>query len=191
MEILNSGSAFDACGGVLWGAGVVHATKLLSELEGIFADREAYETMDPRQVVYEVTSHTAVPEGKAGGLFFGVSRILPGAVGNEYFMTKGHFHANRDTAEYYFGISGTGVLLLMDEAGGCAAQGVEKGSLHYIAGNIAHRLVNTGGQTLVVGACWPSEAGHDYEKIQRSGFSVRVMCVNGKPALVKAGEYAG
>jgi glucose-6-phosphate isomerase len=190
MEILNSGSTFDVYGGTLRGAGIVHSTKLLSELGGIFADREAYEAMDPRQVVYEVTSHMAVPEGKAGGLFFGISRILPGTVGNEYFMTKGHFHANRDTAEYYFGISGTGVLLLMDEAGGCTAQEVEKGSLHYIGGNIAHRLVNTGGQVLVVGACWPSDAGHNYENIHQSGFPVRVMCTGGKPALVKAGEYA-
>jgi hypothetical protein len=37
------------------------------------------------------------------------------------------------------------------------------------------RLVNIGDSQLAVGACWPSDAGHDYASIDRAGFSVRVL----------------
>jgi glucose-6-phosphate isomerase len=90
-------------------------------------------------------------------------------------MTKGHFHRRREAAEYYWGIAGSGVLLLLDEAGNCTAQAVEPGSLHYIPGFTAHRLVNTGSEKLVVGACWGSDAGHDYGALTTEGFPVRVV----------------
>lgn len=170
--------------GEISGENTAHAQKRFCEIAGIFADTEAASRVDPETIVYEVSTHAAVEEGTAGGLFFGTSRIHPGKAGDEYFMTKGHFHARRETAEYYWGISGEGVLLLMDETGSCTAQRVQKGSLHYIGGHIAHRLVNTGEEDLVVGACWPSDAGHDYGSIQTQGFPVRVVCRNGEAALI-------
>ena len=99
-------------------------------------------------------------------------------------MTKGHFHARRETAEYYWGIAGKGVLLLMDESGNCTVQAVEKGSLHYIGGHIAHRLINIGDEDLLVGACWPSDAGHDYGSIAGSGFPVRVVCKDNQAVVI-------
>ncbi len=183
MKIEKSTESYQLLTGSLAGKFAASSRKLLSELEGVFSDADAFSKMDGSTVVYEVSSHMPVAEGTPGGLFFGTSRIHPGKVGKEYFMTKGHFHARRETAEYYWGISGTGLLLLMDENGGCAAQKVEPGSLHYIGGHIAHRLVNTGDQDLVVGACWPSDAGHDYGSIQQSGFPVRVVCENGEIRL--------
>ena len=171
--------------GALSGKNTGSVQKKLGEITSIFADQQAAETMDPDTVVYEVSTHTEVPEGTPGGLFFGTSCIHPGKVGDEYFMTKGHFHSRRETAEYYWGISGEGVLLLLDEEGNCKAEAVEKGSLHYIGGHIAHRLVNTGDSDLVVGACWPSDAGHDYGTIAESGFPVRVVCQQGRPELVE------
>lgn len=183
MRIEKSTESYQLLTGDLAGKFAASSRKLLSELEGVFSDADAFSKMDGSTVVYEVSSHMPVAEGTPGGLFFGTSRIHPGKVGKEYFMTKGHFHARRETAEYYWGISGTGLLLLMDENGGCAAQKVEPDSLHYIGGHIAHRLVNTGDQDLVVGACWPSDAGHDYGSIQQSGFPVRVVCENGEIRL--------
>jgi glucose-6-phosphate isomerase len=161
--------------GQVTGTDVLYSRKTLGQLAGVFADEAARSAMDPDTVVYEVLSRQTVPEGTPGGLFFGTSILHPGKVGDEYFMTKGHFHQRREAAEYYWGISGTGVLLLSDEAGRCTAQAVEPGSLHYIPGCTAHRLVNTGAEDLVVGACWGSDAGHDYGALAGEGFPVRVV----------------
>lgn len=58
-------------------------------------------------------------------------------------MTKSHFHENMDCTEFYFGIAGEGLLLLMDETGQTWAEKIYEGSLHHIDGHIAHRLMNT------------------------------------------------
>lgn len=170
--------------GLLQGQAVQTTQRVLKDLKGCFSDSEAFEESDLSQIVYEVQIHARETEGKEGGLFWGVSCVYPGKVGNEYFMTKGHFHLQRDTAEYYFGIQGEGVLLLMDESGKCRGEKVKAGSLHYIPGKIAHRLVNSGNGNLLVGACWPSNAGHDYGSIAQNGFSKRVFCMDNSPKLV-------
>ena len=97
-------------------------------------------------------------------------------------MTKGHFHAKRDTAEYYFCISGRGALILMDEEGNCWAEKMERGTLHYIPRSVAHRLANTGEEVLAVGCCG-ADCGHDYASIARTGFAKRLREVDGEPKL--------
>ncbi|MDF2537219.1 MAG: glucose-6-phosphate isomerase [Herbinix sp.] len=171
-------------GGGIRGEKVSHGIKYLEQLQGVFEDREAFGAMDPKTLVYEVDSQAMVSEGTAGGLFFGTSYIHPGQVGNEYFMTKGHYHNRRESAEYYWGIEGSGLLLLMEESGSIRAEQVIPGSLHYIPGNTSHRLVNTGTTVLTVGACWPSDAGHDYKSIEENGFTARVVNVDGKPVVL-------
>jgi len=171
--------------GHIEGDQVTHGGRRLADLPNVFDDQIAYEKMDKDTVVYQVDSHTAVPEGTSGGLFFGTSYVYPGQVGDEYFMTKGHYHQRKETAEYYWGITGVGVLLLMDEEGICRAEQVEIGSLHYIPSNIAHRLINTGKELLTVGACWPSDAGHDYKSIEDTGFLAKVVNIDGMPVIVK------
>jgi glucose-6-phosphate isomerase len=138
--------------------------------------------MPPDTLVYKVEVHEAVKD-IPGGLYFGVSHVYPGRVGYEYFMTKGHFHVRRDTAEYYWGISGHGILLFMDEKREVWAEEIISGSLHYIPGNTAHRLINSGDSELTVGACWPSDAGHDYATIVNAGFSAWVLEKNGRPEI--------
>lgn len=99
-------------------------------------------------------------------------------------MTRGHFHEKREAAEYYWGISGNGLLLLMDEDRSHRVEAVSPGSLHYIPGWTAHRVVNTGDEPLRFGACWPADAGHDYDTIARDGFSARIFCRDGVPVVV-------
>ncbi|RYZ17310.1 MAG: glucose-6-phosphate isomerase, partial [Sphingobacteriales bacterium] len=135
------------------------------------------------EVVYRVEACFPVAEGTEGGLFFGTSRIMAGQVGDEYFMTQGHFHQKPDRGEFYWGIQGEGVLLLMDADRNTRAEKVFPGSLHYIHAYIGHRLVNTGNTELTVGACWPSDAGHNYGEIREKGFSKGVFNRNGVPTL--------
>jgi glucose-6-phosphate isomerase, archaeal len=166
------------------GKPVINQTRKLKDIPGIFQDEKAFSEMDHEQLAYTVQAWLPVADGTSGGLFFGASTIYPGKVGNEYFMTKGHFHAQSDRAEFYWGVQGKGMLILMDRERNTWAEEVYPGSLHYIGGEIAHRLANTGVEKLIVGACWPSDAGHDYEEIAVNGFSARLVEVNGLPTLV-------
>jgi glucose-6-phosphate isomerase len=99
-------------------------------------------------------------------------------------MTRGHFHARRDRAEFYTTVQGEGMLILMDEDRSTRVEIMSPGSLHYIPGYTAHRTVNTGDSPLVFWACWPSDAGHDYETIAERSFGARVLRRNGVPEVV-------
>lgn len=166
------------------GEPVIDQQRSIKDIAGIFLDQEAVKLILPETPVYTVQSWLPVAEGTPGGLFFGTSTIISGKVGNEFFMTKGHFHAQSDRAEFYWGVQGKGMLILMDRNRRTWAEEVYPGSLHYIGSEIAHRLANTGDENLIVGACWPSDAGHDYEEIAVNGFSARLMEVDGNPKLI-------
>ena len=45
-------------------------------------------------------------------MIIGVTRMEPGKVGDEYYMTRGHIHARPNRPEMYYGESGVGVMLL-------------------------------------------------------------------------------
>ena len=184
LSIVEPTYTVDYSDGKISGKEVLNPIKKMKELAAIFEDSDAFLKIDGEKTVYEVQAIFPVKEGVNGGLFYGKTIIYPGKVGNEYYMTKGHFHQKKDRAEFYWGIKGEGILLLMDENRNCWAEKMFSGSLHYIDGFIAHRTVNTGKDKLVFGACWPSDAGHNYEEIIRNGFSARVKEIEGKPQLI-------
>lgn len=188
LPLESSPVGLDLSTGAVLGDPAVRLTRTLSDLKGVFADEAARAAMKPDTLAYRVDCYFPVAEGKSGGLFFGCTFLEPGLVGDEYFMTKGHFHANIDTAEYYWCLRGQGVLLLMTEDRHCRAERLTPGSLHYIPGRTAHRVINTGSETLCFGACWPADAGHDYESIAARGFSARVVRTPDGPAVVPAEE---
>jgi glucose-6-phosphate isomerase len=174
----------DWSSGTLAGAGVEESAKTLGQLAGIFHDEAAWRAMDPETVVYRVQFWRPVPDGTPGGLFWGATTVEPGRVGDEYFMTHGHFHAQRDRAEIYATVKGTGAMIFMDEAGNTWSQAMKPGTVHYIPGRVAHRVANTGDEPLVFLASWPSDAGHDYGSIRSTGFSKRLILREGEPCLV-------
>ncbi|HML49397.1 MAG TPA: glucose-6-phosphate isomerase family protein, partial [Clostridia bacterium] len=136
-------TAVDFSTGALSGS-VAESVKRLGDLQGVFADEAARARMPQDAVVYTVQVHKAEREGVPGGLCFGTSFIHPGVVGEEFHMTRGHFHDRPEAAEYYWCLQGEGILLLMDRNRHCTAMRMTPGSLHYIPGHTAHRLVNTG-----------------------------------------------
>lgn len=156
---------YNGTAAALEGTTVIKKETTLSSLQGIFQNQSALGKMDLNQVIYEVEMHdNGLKEGTKGGLFFGISHIHPGKVGNEYFMTRGHVHQVEDTGEYYWGLKGQGLLILSFPNGKTCVEEVQPNSLHYIPGKVAHRLVNTGHEVMSVGACWLTEAGHNYCK---------------------------
>ena len=172
--------------GLLSGAPVEQSVKTLGQLKNIFLNEHARESMNPNTVVYRVQAWCPVPQGTEGAQFWGTTVIEPGLVDNEYFMTHGHFHEKRDRTEYYATIEGEGALILMDESGKTWMEPMSPGTLHFIPPNVAHRVANTATIPLRLVACWPSDAGHDYDVIRRSGFGARLLKVNGKPSFVRS-----
>ena len=171
-------------GGDIGGEGLLTSARTLADLKGVFADEAAFAAMDKSKVVYRVKSIEPDPQGTPGGLYMGITYLEPGKVGKEYFMTKGHFHLNPSSTEFYWGVSGEGMLILMDSQRNVWAEKMAPGTLHYIRAGIAHRVANTGNETLVFAASWPSDAGHDYGSILEKGFAARLLEVDGKPELV-------
>lgn len=179
-----AGLSIDWTDGALTGTDLHVSMKTMGELRSIFADRQAADRMPADLEIYRVQTYMPVPAGTEGGLYWGRTVLQPGKVGDEFFMTKGHFHRIRNRGEYYLTLQGTGALLLMDEARNTRSEEMFPGSAHYIPGHTAHRVANTGSTPLVFAACWPSDAGYDYETIDREGFSARMLLRNGKPVLV-------
>ena len=158
--------------------------RTIADLESYFLDQSAARQMPPDTLLYEVQSYEPLSEGTDGGLFWGNTTLYPGTVGDEYFMTKGHFHHIRNRGEFYVTSKGNGALLLMEENGPTVAETMSPGSVHYIPGHHAHRVANTGSEPLIFIACWPSDAGYDYASIERNGFSARLLKRNVGPTLV-------
>ena len=169
--------------GALQVPGLRSSERKLGQLKGIFCDEQAFQQLDPETIVYRVWWWEPVPSGTEGGLFWGTTEIQPGRVGKEYFMTHGHRHALRERAEFYGTVAGTGKLVLSDSAERTWFEDMTPGSLHYIAGDVAHRVVNTGNVVLRFVACWPSDAGHDYEIVGGRGFGARITEEQGAPVL--------
>jgi glucose-6-phosphate isomerase len=170
--------------GDMRGQKVIESQKHLGDLKGIFLDEAARSACDAATIVYRVQYWQPVEQGKEGGLFWGVTRIEPGTVGEEFYMTHGHFHADRSRAEYYATAQGEGLLMLMDDSRRTWTEAMSPGTLHYIDGRYAHRVINTGKVPLTFWACWPSDAGYDYGTIANKGFGARVFRRNGEAAIV-------
>ncbi len=110
--------------------------------------------------------------------------IMPGRIGAEYYLTKGHFHAWRPAAELYIGLRGEGVMLLEDEATGeSKLVPLIPNSAVYVPGFTAHRTINTGKVPLTYLGVYPAQAGHDYGLIAERNFRKVVLAVDGKPTL--------
>lgn len=167
------------------GPGAARHPRRASDLHGIFRDSEALVGLirggDP--VIYE-TYEPAVPEAP-GHLMFGLTVLHPGRVGDEYFMTRGHYHVQRQTAEVYLCLRGRGYLVMQMEQGEVRAAPMEPGSVVYVAPGWAHRSVNIGDEPFVLFYTFPADAGHDYGAIGRDGFGLRVVEVNGEPAVIE------
>lgn len=162
----------------------------LSQMKGMFADTAAaekiLETEDP--VLYE-WFELGCPE-RAGDLAFGVTILKPGKVGGEYYMTKGHFHTQLDTAEVYYTFGGEGYMVMENPEGDTIEMPLSKGQTVYVPRRYAHRMVNTGSTPLITFFVFAADAGHDYGTIETKGYHKMVVERDGKPAIVPNPKWA-
>ena len=178
--------ALDAASGKLEPA-TSRIERRLSAMRGMYrdgaAERAAIADGDP--LVYEVLQYDLPAE--AGQLVMCTTILQAGRVGDEYYMTKGHYHAKREAGEVYLGLRGRG-LLVMQAGDRFATLQMGPGVAAYVPPYWAHRTVNTGDEPLIFFAVYPGDAGHDYETIAREGFPQRVLHGDDGPTLVPAHE---
>jgi glucose-6-phosphate isomerase, archaeal len=158
--------------------------KRLSEFRGIYRDGQALQRLVADRG--DVETYT-VREYRAEGadIFFGTTTMQPGLVGDEYFMTRGHFHARADRGEIYYTQSGTGILLLQSRSGEVRSVPMAVGTCAFIPPDWAHRSVNTGHGPLVFVWCCNQDAGHDYAEILTGGMGQRVVARHGSAVVVR------
>jgi len=167
-----------------------HIERFLSALTNMFYDADAAARFLKEHgdvLLYEVYEKT-IPQ-RDGEVQFCSSITHAGKIGSEYFMTKGHFHARRDTAEIYYCLRGKGYMLMERENGDYEIGELLPGRTVYVPGNYAHRSVNVGDETLISLAVYPGDAGHDYGSIETSGFKHVVVEKNGKPEVIENPRY--
>lgn len=158
--------------------------RYLSQMKDMYSDVEAaektLETKDP--LVYEFYEMGA-PE-TSGDIAFGTSITYPGKVGNEYFMTKGHFHTILNTAEVYFTLQGKGLMLMENMDGDVVVKELTPGHVLYVPKGYAHRTINVGDTPFVSFFCFRADAGHDYGTIETKGYRKLIVDNNGVPDVV-------
>ena len=162
-----------------------HLVRNASSMRGHYVDSDALEKMisqDGDPLHYEVFEKP-VPE-EYGQLMYCISKLQPGRVGDEYFMTKGHYHTVAETAEIYLCLSGEGFMLMKTAEGECVAEPMRRGLMVYVPPFWAHRSVNTGNDPLISFCVYPAEAGHNYGDIEKEGFPKKIVLRDGEPELV-------
>ena len=156
----------------------------LSDLAEHFKDKKLVDEMlskGENPLIYQVYE---IPQASVAGMLnVGSTIIYPGKIGDEYYFTKGHFHQKESTSEAYVGLEGEGIILIQDRRGELVSLEIKPNILVYIPPDTAHRSVNTGSGRLVFLAVYPSDAGHDYESIERTEFAKIVVEKDGRPVI--------
>jgi len=163
---------------------VIHRT--LKDVQEIFVDRDSVTRMlkigNPKIIdVYMAP----IPE-RLEHLMVLMTRIYPGEVGNEFFMTKGHIHESENAPEVYLTLKGEGKLLLQTSDNQVHVNEMVSGEINYIPSNWAHRAVNTGSEELIFLGIYPASSRRDYSfiGIGKKNFLKIVVNENGIPAVI-------
>ena len=156
----------------------------LADIKGFFSDSAAADkaVAEGNRIVYE--AYEIRTPSRTGELSWCTTIIHPGCVGNEYHMTKGHFHKKDDTTEMYIGVKGTGCLICQTRDDRFVTEEILPGSVSLVPALWAHRVVNTGKEDLIIMAVYASDAGHDYGFIEKKGF-VNLVCDEGGRVVLK------
>lgn len=161
-----------------------HIRRTLTSMRGQYRDSAAYEAQlaEGDELLYEV--YELARPHEAGELLHGISIVHPGKVGDEYYMTKGHFHTVLETAEIYICLRGRGAMVMETPEGEWAVEWLAPGRTLYVPPRWAHRSVNCGAEDLITFFAYPGHAGHDYGTIEQRGFRKLIVECDGEPAVV-------
>ncbi|MBW9122428.1 cupin domain-containing protein [Microbacterium trichothecenolyticum] len=168
--------------------------KRLGDMQDVYRDQAAWEAAVAEhgadQLVYWVDDHR-YQEG-SGALIVGTSTVLPGRMGTEFALTRGHLHEVSDRAELYYCLSGRGVMLMDTLDGQSSAIELTPGKAVDVPGHWIHRSVNVGDEPFVTLFCYAADAGQDYGVIADAGGMKNLVVADGDGwALVPNPEHVG
>jgi len=160
----------------------------LSDMVDMFQDKETVkEDLKENPIIYKFYN-VSIPEEKSH-LQHCISIVFPGKIGNEYYMTKGHFHKIKDTAEIYLTLKGKGKLVMQTPNQKAKVLDMKEGSISYIPPYWAHRTVNTGNEPLIFFGVYRGDAGHNYGIIEKKGMAIIIVEEKGKPVIKNNSVY--
>lgn len=157
----------------------------LSDMRGMYVEERKGEG-DP--LIYTVYG-IPVPETNSN-VMSSTTVLVPGTVGREFYMTKGHLHEVRERAEVYLTLEGDGRLVMASDDGDVRVEEMHHGTVNYVPGHWAHRSVNVGDGPLVFFAAYVADAGHDYGTIEQRGFPVLVVAGHRGPEVIENPRYS-
>lgn len=166
--------------------------RTLSKMKGMFHDQAAFEAKlaNGDTLLYEFYD-MGVPDSEKD-VAYGTSITYPGKVGDEYHMTKGHFHTVIDTAEVYYCLRGHGYMMMETPEGKTEWLEFLPGKAVYVPGRWAHRSINVHPtEPLVTFFAFPGNAGHDYGTIESKGFRKLMVERDGKPTVIDNPRWNG
>jgi glucose-6-phosphate isomerase len=165
-------------------------SRKVSDLSKMFSDQKAVDEIIQAgdRLVYEIRYYPFITHNSDMAL--GTTFILPGKIGNEYHMTKGHFHEANNQPEVYHCVLGEGFLQLMTIEGEYVSVPWKKDTITHIPPQFAHRVVNTGSTPLVFVASFHVAAGHVYGPIEEKGFKYMIVEKDRKPVEVLNPKWA-
>ena len=155
----------------------------LSDMVDMFQNKKAAEeALKENPIIYKVYN-VQIPE-ESGHLQHCISIVYPGKIGNEYYMTKGHFHKIKETSEIYLTLKGRGKLIMQMPDQKLRVLDMEERNISYIPPYWAHRTVNIGDEPLIFFGVYRGDAGHNYGIIEEKGMSV-IIVEEGDKAVIK------
>ena len=163
---------FDFERGFVAGKTVQHTQRYFVDIKDIFDECDP--TMEAKNpLCYEVFE--VMPKDGAGDISYGSSILYPGRVKDQFLMTRGHIHVQKQCGEVYLCTAGEGYLLLQNADGQCEEHFMQPGVSIFSPGEWAHRTINTGDTPFVCFYSYSSKAGHDYEATKISGFGKKII----------------
>ncbi len=160
--------------------------RFLSKVKDVFYDVDAADAdiaKNGDKLVYEF--HEMDAPDHMGDIAYGMSIVYPGKVGNEYYMTKGHFHSVLDTAEVYYCLEGHGYMMLESPEGDWSCHELLPGKMVYCPRRYAHRSINVSpNEPLRTFFVFRGDAGHDYGTIEEKGYRNLLVEEDGEPKII-------
>jgi glucose-6-phosphate isomerase, archaeal len=154
-----------------------------SDMAGYYRDSAALQRLiDSGNPLHYEVFEKRVPE-EYGHVLFCISKLQAGQVGDECYMTKGHYHTIAHTAEIYLCIRGQGYMAMKTADGQCVMEPMCRNRMVYVPPCWAHRSINTGQEPLISFCAYPGDAGHNYGDIATEGFPKRVFLRNGREVI--------
>ena len=145
--------------------------KKYSDLAGLYENQA--EAKENHNIAYKIADNICM-EHRDKGMYWSMTYLQPGMIDKEYNFTRGYFYVG-ECNEFYFCFQGEGHLIFWDGEKDFFVEKMYQGSVHWMPGKYARRIVNTGSEKLVVGVSWGYFERQDHERIAKEGFPLRIF----------------